>query len=97
MKNNIINSTRILELCKEIEDSSDEIFENIAKINQLLDLLPNSFTSADSKKICEFVKNEQLLNLKNYCNKIISMKKVLENINLAYVSVDEKFCQKNAG
>lgn len=91
MKINSINNNKILNLCNNLTDASNEINENLNKISQLLELLPINFNDLSTRKLCESIKNENIVNLKKYCLKIDYMSIALRKIGLSYLEFDEKF------
>lgn len=94
MKINSINNSKILQLCSNLNDASNEINEYLNKVGQLIELLPNAFNDVDTKRACELINNENIVKLKKYCLKINYMSISLQKINLSYQIIDEKFKQK---
>lgn len=94
MYRNIIDSDKILQISQEIENESNGITEDINKIYRLIELLPQSFNTQDSIKICNMLKEKKLLMIKKYNEKICFMKIILEKVNLAHASVESEFSSK---
>lgn len=94
MKVNLINNERIVQLCRTLDDASNEINEYLNKISQLIELLPNTFNDTTTKRACELINNENIVKLKNYCLKVNYMSISLQKINLSYQIIDEKFNQQ---
>ena len=94
MCRNIIDNDKILKISQEIENESNGITEDINKIYRLIELLPQSFSTKDSIKICNILKDKNLLMIKKYNEKIFFMKVILEKINLAHASIESTFSSK---
>lgn len=94
MKTNIIDNDKVVKLCNDLKDASNEINEYLNKINQLIELLPFSFNNTNTKQLCENISSVNIVNLKKYCLKINYMAISLEKINLAYQAFDEIIVQR---
>ena len=94
MKINSTDNEKILKLCNDLTDASNEINEDLNKISQLIELLPITFNDLNTKKICEIMNNENIVKLKNYCLKISYMSIFLQKIDFSYRNLDEKFQQQ---
>ena len=94
MKINVINKHKVDNYCQDIEDTSNEINENLNKIEQLIEALMTTFDEKENKKICEYIKNKKLIDLKKRCVHILNLKAVLQNMNEAYMALDEDFSTK---
>lgn len=88
MKNIIFNQTKIEELCQTLNNASDEIYRNLKQIDILLTTLPETFYDANTKKICEEIKDNKIVILKEYAGRLLNMQKFLIKMKEAYSYLD---------
>ena len=91
MKNNIINEEKVLQVCKRIDDATNEIMEELNQITDLIEILPSFFYDERVIQICDEYKEKDLKKLQTHCTNNLKMKNILENILGEYKKVEEKY------
>lgn len=94
MNKNIINYNKVNELVKNIELTREEILCNIDKLQQQIEILSENYNDDFSRKIYDLIINTKLVSLKKNCEKLMFMKEIFLNVNVAYQSYDNKMSSK---
>ncbi len=84
----IFNSDDVLKTGKQLVFASNEINRNLVEIDKLLDLLLTTLNDDKTKKICEEIKNKQILDLKEDSSRLLNIDKFLIKMSQAYNHFD---------
>ena len=84
----IFNSDDVLKTGKQLVFTSNEINRNLVEIDKLLDLLLTTLNDDKTKKICEEIKNKQILDLKEDSSRLLNIDKFLIKMSQAYNHFD---------
>lgn len=84
----LFDQNKVAELGQTLNNTSDKMYRNLNEIDRLLELLPESFYDINSKKVCDKIKNNDLIILREYCGRLLNMQNFLDKFSVAYTSLD---------
>ena len=88
MGKTVFNSNDVVALGKPLSNTSNDIYTSLNNVDKLLDLLPTTLYDINSKKICEVIKEEQIIKLKQYASRLFNMNTFLLKMSQAYDHFD---------
>lgn len=91
MNNNILDYKKIQSICKQIDNSTSEIFDYVIQFSKLVETVPALFQDEEIKKICDLIQNEEILKIKSDNDKIMLIETVLSKVIEAYDELDRHY------
>lgn len=89
--NNFIDSNYVKVYCDNLNNSNNEIISSINKITLLMNDLSNFINDLSIDKVFDNINDIDLKNMRDYCNDLLSLQKIVEQMSNAYVLMNDSY------